>query len=92
MSLSKNSHIRSPRRVTLAPIALPWRNLKAAIDFLALVTMGLCPLITVRSLTAPSRSEAWATALPTPMFRTIFSMRGTSMVLASPSSLQEPRI
>src|ERR1043165_5820962 len=40
ISRSKNSHMRSPRRVTLTPMALPSRSLKPAIDFLALVTSG----------------------------------------------------
>ena len=45
ISRSKNSHIRSPRRVTLAPMALPSRSLKPAIDFLARVTSGFWPVI-----------------------------------------------
>ena len=45
ISRSKNSHIRSPRSVTMAPIDLPSRSLKLAIDFLALVTTGLWPVI-----------------------------------------------
>ena len=49
MSRSKNSHMRSPRRVTLAPMALPSRSLKPAIDFLALVTSGFWPVMIVRS-------------------------------------------
>ena len=46
ISRSKNSHMRSPRSVTLAPMALPSRSLKPAIDFLALVTSGFWPVIT----------------------------------------------
>ena len=38
--------MRSPRNVTLAPMALPSRSLKPAIDFLARVTSGFCPVIT----------------------------------------------
>ena len=45
ISRSRNSHMRSPRRVTLAPMALPSRSLKPAIDFLALVTSGFWPVI-----------------------------------------------
>ena len=37
--------MRSPRSVTLAPIALPSRSLKPAIDFFALVTSGFWPVI-----------------------------------------------
>ena len=49
MSRSKNSHLRSPRRVTLAPMALPSRSLKPAIDFLALVTTAFWPVMISRS-------------------------------------------
>ena len=52
--------MRSLRRVTLAPMALPSRSLKQAIDFLALVISGFWPVMSVRSVTACSRSEAWA--------------------------------
>ncbi len=38
---SRNSHMRSPRRVTLQPIAWPSRTWKPAMDFLARVTQGL---------------------------------------------------
>src|SRR4051812_16946791 len=85
ISRSKNSHIRSPRNVTLAPMALPSRSLKPAIDFLARVTNGFWPVMTVRSDTACSSSDDWATAPPTPMLTTIFSTLGTSMTLPSPS-------
>ena len=44
--------------MTLAPIALPSRSLKLAIDFFALVTSGFCPVMIVRSVTAPSSSDA----------------------------------
>ena len=37
--------MRSPRRVTLAPMALPSRSLKPAIDFLALVMIGFWPVM-----------------------------------------------
>ena len=68
--------MRSPRRVTLAPMALPSRSLKPAIDFLARVTSGFWPVMTVRSATAPSSSDGWPTASPTPMFTTIFVEAG----------------
>ena len=86
ISRSKNSHIRSPRMVTLAPMALPSRSLKPAMDFLALVISGFWPVMIVRSRTAPSSSEGCWVARPTPMLTTIFSMRGTSMMLARPSA------
>ena len=41
-SRSTNSHIQAPRSVTFAPIAMPSRSLKPAIDFRAFVT-GLLP-------------------------------------------------
>lgn len=37
---SRNSHMRSPRRVTLQPIAWPSRTWKPAMDFLARVTQA----------------------------------------------------
>ena len=88
-SRSKNSHIRSPRRVTLAPMALPSRSLKPAIDFLARVTSGFWPVMAVRSRTAPSSSDGCWVARPTPMLMTIFSMRGTSMTLGRPEAVLE---
>ena len=39
--------MRSPRSVTFAPIALPSRSLKPAIDFLARVISGFCPVMIV---------------------------------------------
>jgi hypothetical protein len=70
----------------LAPMALPSRSLKPAIERLALVTSGFWPAMVVRSRTAPSSSAGDCTAAPTPMLRTIFSKRGTSMMLPSPSA------
>src|SRR6476661_6001410 len=55
---SRNSHMRSPRSVTCAPIGMPSRSLNCAMDLRALVTCGFCPVIAVRSLTAPSSSLA----------------------------------
>ena len=64
ISRSKNSHMRAPRRVTLAPMALPSRSLKLAMDFVALVTIGFWPAMIVRSATAPSMSDFWSVAAP----------------------------
>jgi hypothetical protein len=41
ISLSRNSYILFPLRVTLHPIGTPSLNLKDAIDFFALVTTAL---------------------------------------------------
>ena len=81
--------MRAPRSVTLVPMALPSRSLKLAIDFLALVITGFWPAMVVRSLTAPSRSDGWPTASPTPMLITIFSSRGTCITLAQAERLLE---
>jgi hypothetical protein len=78
--------MRSPRRVTLAPIDWPSRTLKPAMDFLALVTSGFWPVIWVRSRTAPSSRRASRIASPMPMFTTTLSGRGTCMMLPSSSS------
>src|SRR6478609_9432030 len=69
---SRNSHIRSPRSVTLQPIDWPSRSLNPAIDLPALVMIGFCPLIAVRSRTAPSSSDGCWVARPTPLLMTIF--------------------
>ena len=37
--------MRSPRSVTLAPMARPSRSLKLAMHLRALVTIGFCPVI-----------------------------------------------
>ena len=78
-SRSRNSHIRSPRSVTCAPIGMPSRSLNCAMDLRALVTCGFWPVIAVRSLTAPSISFESRAASPTPMLTTILVRPGTCM-------------
>ena len=51
-SRSRNSYMRSPRSVTLAPIGMFSRILKVAIDLRARVMTGFWPAISVRSLAA----------------------------------------
>src|SRR3984957_8751826 len=82
---SRNSYMRSPRRVTLQPIAWPSRTLNVATDFLAFVTAGFCPVILAMSAVAASMTFLSATASPTPMFTVIFKIRGTCMVFFSSS-------
>ena len=53
ISRSRNSQARSPRRVTLAPMGMPSRSLKAAMDWRARVTTGFWPVITSRSRDRP---------------------------------------
>src|SRR5688572_24551525 len=86
-SRSRNSHIRSPRNVTWAPIGMPSRSLNCAMDLRALVTVGFWPVIAVRSLTAPSISLESRAASPTPMLTTILVSPGTCMMLAISNSL-----
>ena len=74
---SRKSHIRSPRRVTLAPIELPVRTRNWAIERLALVTIGFWPVMVVRSPSAASSALALVRASPRPMLTTIFESRGT---------------
>ena len=77
----------------MTPIDWPARSLKPAIERRALVTMGFWPLMAVRSLTAPSMSDGWAVARPTPMLMTILSKRGACMMLVSWScSMRRARI
>jgi hypothetical protein len=78
--------MRSPRSVTIAPIGMPSRTLKAAIDFFARVTTGFCPVICPSSFTAGSISFAFCVASPTPMFTTILFRRGTAIGFLSSSS------
>ena len=56
---SRNSYIFSPRSVTIVPMGTPSRSLNAAIDFLALVITGFCPVIVASSSTALSRTLAF---------------------------------
>src|SRR6202046_1856617 len=63
-SRSRNSHMRSPRSVTCAPMGMPSRSLNWATDFLALATAGFCPVMVDRSRTAPSMSFASRGASP----------------------------
>src|SRR5215510_4449931 len=84
---SRNSYILSPRSVTVAPTFIPSRSLKAAIDFFALVTIGLCPEIVIKSLTAESMILAFWIASPNPMLMTIFSSFGTLIGFLKPNSL-----
>src|ERR1700751_2282688 len=86
ISLSRNSYIFSPRNVTIAPIGMPSRTLKAAIDFFALVDTGFCPAIAVRSATRGSSILGFWVASPRPMFNTLFSRRGTAIGFFRPSS------
>src|ERR1022692_516970 len=87
-SLSKNAYIRSPRSVTFAPICMPSRSLYTAIDLVARVTSGFCPVMAVKSATAPSMAFGLATASPTPMFTTIFSSFGMRMGFSTPNRLR----
>ena len=48
-SRSRNSHIRAPRSVTFAPMGMPSRSLKLAIDLRARRTWARCPAIVVSS-------------------------------------------
>src|SRR5215210_5010682 len=78
MSLSRNSHIRSPRSVTLAPTGMPSRILNPAMLFLARRSCGFWPVIRAKSSVAPSSLRLSCAASPTPMFTTIlfsFGMR-----------------
>src|SRR4028119_1643760 len=76
MNLSRNSHIRSLRSVTLAPIGIPSRILNPAMLLRARRIWGFWPVILARSSTAPSSARLLTTASPTPMLITIFSRPG----------------
>ena len=74
--------MRSPRRVTLAPMGMPSRSLNCAIDFFARRITGFWPVIAARSRTAPSMSLASRAASPTPMLTTTFTTPGICMTFA----------
>src|ERR1700735_5214793 len=80
-SRSRNSYIRSPRKVTMQPMGMPLRILKFAIDFLARVITGFCPVICSSSAAAVSSSFTFALASPNPIFTVIFFTCGTAIVL-----------
>ena len=86
MKRSKNSYMRAPRSVTMTPIGMPSRNLKAEMDFFERRTAGFWPVIFARPPLAASMTFLSATASPTPMLIVILVMRGTCMSEASPSS------
>src|SRR5271154_7246306 len=86
MRRSRNSYIVSPRRVTIAPIGIPSRTLKAAMDFLALVVTGFWPAIAARSATRGSMILTFWVASPRPMLITIFSSFGITIAFVMPSS------
>ena len=77
---SRNSHILSPRSVTLAPTGIPSRSLKFATDFLAMVTMAFWPVMVARSPHTASRTLAFSRASPQPTFTTTLSILGICMV------------
>src|SRR3954449_909179 len=79
MKRSRNSHMRSPRSVTLAPTGMPSRILNPAMDFLARLSWAFWPVILARSSIAPSMARLLITASPTPMLTTIFSRPGILM-------------
>ena len=61
---------------------MPSLSLNCAIDFLARAIDGFWPVITDRSLTAPSMSLASLAASPTPMLTTILDRPGTCITFA----------
>src|SRR5215203_1503441 len=85
MKRSRNSHMRSPRRVTLAPTGMPSRILNPAMDFLARLSWAFWPVILARSSIAPSMARLLTTASPTPMLTTIFSRPGIRMGFSIPN-------
>ena len=85
-SRSRNSQARSPRSVTWAPIAWPSRSLNCAMDLRAAVTCGFWPVMSVRSLMAPSMILLSRAASPTPVLTTIFTSPGTWCTFVKPKS------
>ena len=71
--------MRARRSVTETPTGIPSRILKEAIDFRARRTFGCCPAIVASCSVAAFRTAVDCLASPTPMFRVIFTRRGTSI-------------
>src|SRR5215210_8012269 len=82
---SRNSHIRSPRSVTLAPTGMPSLILNPAMLLRAFLSCAFWPVILARSSIAPSRARLFCAASPTPMLTTIFSSRGIRMGFSMPN-------
>src|SRR3989337_1741458 len=61
------------------PMGMPCLNLNEALDFFAVVTTGFCPVMLTISCTAWSTTFTFCVASPSPIFKTIFSSRGTCM-------------
>ena len=80
-SFSRKCHICGPRKVTFSPIGMPTRSRKFEIALRDFVTTGRWPVIMARSFAAASIVFALPIDSPIPMFRTIFSIRGTCMTL-----------
>ena len=72
--------------MTDAPIGMPSRNLKFAIDFLARLTMGFCPVIVAISPVAASSEFELSIASPSPMLTMILSRIGNCIGLVYPNS------
>src|SRR4029078_7447628 len=79
--------MRSPRRVTVAAMGMPWRRRKAAIDLRERRRAGFCPVMRPSSSMAASRILMFWVASPTPMLTTTFSRRGTAITLGYLRSL-----
>ena len=76
---SRNSHIRSPRSVTIVPTGCPLRTLNCAIDFFERRVTGFCPVMRASSSAPVSMILALAVASPSPMLTTTFWILGTAM-------------
>src|SRR5271168_4945317 len=63
---------------------MPLRILKLAIDFLARVMIGFCPVIWPSSTAAVSSSLAFWLASPSPMLTVIFCSFGTAILFSQP--------
>ena len=79
ISRSRNSYIRSPRSVTIAPTGIPLRSLNCAIDLVARRTTAFWPVMRPSSSAPVSASFAFCVASPRPMLMTIFSIFGIAI-------------
>ncbi len=74
--------MRGPRSVVETPMGLPSRRRKFAIERLARLISGFCPVMAETSSAALSRALASVSASPMPMLTTTFVSFGICMTLA----------
>src|SRR5258707_15479678 len=84
---SRNSHIRSPRSVTMVPTGWPLRTLNWAIDFFERRVTGFWPVVRGSSSGPVSMILALAVGSPGPLFTNILWVLGAASTFLYPNLL-----